>query len=156
MREIPKKNYMILAVLILVTVLITLVLSNIYLNREKLVSNFYNNNNTIRTNDFDEYLMEYSDLIIYISDKYDLSHESFEKKFEKKLIDLNLKNNLVYIDKNELDKKFLKKLKEEYDLSIDLKKTPLIVVIIDKKVIKSTIVTNESNVDTIINYEAFQ
>ena len=156
MREIPKKNYMILAVLILVTVLITLVLSNIYLNREKLVSNFYNNNNTIRTNDFDEYLMEYSDLIIYISDKYDLSHESFEKKFEKKLIDLNLKNNLVYIDKNELDTKFLKKLKEEYDLSIDLKKTPLIVVIIDKKVIKSTIVTNESNVDTIINYEAFQ
>ena len=41
MREIPKKNYYILVVLLAVTVLLTLSLSNIYINRVELASNFY-------------------------------------------------------------------------------------------------------------------
>lgn len=156
MKEIPKKNYLFLVVLLLVTTLLTLTLSNIYINKDKLVSDFYENSNKIKPDDFDQYIFEYSDFIIYISDKYDLSHETFEKKFENKINDLNLKNNLVFIDKSDIDKEFLEKLKNEYGINIDLEKTPVIIVIIDKKAVKSAIVTQESNVDTIIEYEAFE
>ena len=156
MKKIPKKNFIILAVLISVTVLLTLTLSNIYLSKEKLVSNFYNDINEIKPNDFDEYYLEHTDLIIYISDKYDLSNETFEKKFEKKLENLNLKNIVVFMDKNEIDKKFLNKLKDEYNINIDINNTPLIVVVVDKEFVKGVSVSNLTDVDTIINYEAFE
>ena len=110
MKEIPKKNYYILAVLLGVTAILTLSLSSVYKNRDKLLSNFYNYSNKITSEEFDEFLLERSDLIIYISDKYDVTNEYFERRLEKKIDELNLKDNLVYIDKGELNKKFLKVL----------------------------------------------
>lgn len=156
MKEIPRKNYYILVILLITTVLLTLSLTRIYKNRDKLVSNFYNYSNKITSAEFDEYLLESSDLIIYISDKYDLTNEFFEKNFEKKIDDLNLKNNLVYIDKKELDKKFLNKLRKEYGININPDKLPIIIVMINKKVIKNVYVTSDSDANTIIDYEAFE
>ena len=156
MKEIPKKNYYILAILLIVTVLLTLVLYNLYLNKEKLVSNFYEYANKITPEEFDEYIVENSDLIIYISDKYDLTYETFEKKFEDKINDLNLKENLIYIDKNNIDNEFLKKLKSSYNINIDIDNTPIIIVMVDNEVIKNISISNDSNVETIIEYEAFE
>lgn len=156
MKQIPKKNYYILVVLLAVTVLLTLWLSNLYLNKEKLVSNFYEYSNKITPDDFNEFMTENSDVIIYISDKYDLTHETFEKKFENKIDELNLKHNLIYLDRNDIDSKFLSKLKKSYGISVDLEKTPIVVVIIDEQVVKNVSVTPDSNVDTLIEYEAFE
>lgn len=156
MKKIPQKNYYILAVLIILTILLTLSLANVYVNKDKYVSNFYKYSNKITCEEFDEYVSENFDLIIYISDKYDLSYELFEKKFKDKLNDLNLKNKLVYIDKSELNKKFLKKLKNEYGINININKLPIIVVIVDSKVIKNVVVSPNSDVDTIIKYEVFE
>ena len=156
MKQVQRKNYYILIVLIVVTILLTLSLASVYKNRDKLVSSFYNYANKITSNEFDEYITESSDLIIYISDKYDLTNESFEKKFQKKLDDLNLKEKLIYIDKKELNKIFLDKLKKEYQISIDKNKLPTIIIIIDKKVIKSIYITSKSDVNSIIEYEAFE
>lgn len=156
MKEIPKKNYYILVVLLAVTMLLTLLLSNLYLNKEELVSNFYEYSNKITPEEFDEYMLENSDIIIYVSDKYDLTHEIFEKNFETKLNDLNLKDNLVFIDKDDVDNKFLNKLKNKYGININIKNTPIIVVIVDKMVIKNVTITEDSNIDTIIDYEDFE
>ncbi|MBR6690216.1 MAG: hypothetical protein IKL65_02675 [Bacilli bacterium] len=156
MREIPKKNYFILAVLLAVTVLLTLLLSNIYVNKDKLVSSFYEYSNIITPEEFDEFMTENSDIIIYINDRYDLTHETFEKKFKNKVDELNLKHNLIYIDKNDIDKEFLNKLKKIYEINIDLEKTPIVVVVIDKEVIKNVSIENDSNIDTLIEYEAFE
>ena len=54
MKEIPKKNYYILVVLLVVTVGLTLLLSNLYVNKEKMVSNFYEYSNKITSEEFDE------------------------------------------------------------------------------------------------------
>jgi len=156
MKEIPKKNYYVLVVLLAVTVLLTLLLSNVYLSREKLVSNFYEYSNKITPEDFDEFMTENSDAIIYISDKYDLTHETFEKNFENKVEELNLKHNLIYIDKNDINDEFLNKLKKTYGVNIDLEKTPIIVVVIDEEVIKNISITPNSNADVLIEYEAFE
>ena len=156
MRQIPKKNYYILVVILSVTVLLTLCLSYVYKNKEKLVSNFYEYSNKIKPQEFDEYMTENSDFIMYISDKHDLTYEEFENSFKEKLENLNLKNNLIYIDKNDIDKEFLNKLKKEYNINIEIKNTPIIIVVIDNKVIKNIFVNTDSNVDTLIEYEAFE
>ena len=89
MRQIPKKNYYILVVLLVVTILLTLSLSYVYRNKEKLVSNFYEYSSKIKPQEFDEYMTENSDFMIYISDKYDLTYEEFENNFKDKIEKLN-------------------------------------------------------------------
>ena len=133
-----------------------MLLANIYINKEKLASDFYEYSNKIKPDEFDEFMIEHPDSIIYISDKYDLTFEMFEKKFENKLEELNLKENLIYIDKSDIDKEFLTKLKKIYNIKIELKNTPIIVVVIDNQMIKNISITPNSNVDTLIEYEAFE
>jgi len=156
MKEIPKKNYYILVVLLAVTASLTLWLSNIYINKEKLTSDFYQYSNKITPDEFDEYIIENSEAIIYISDKFDLTKGNFEKKLKNKIEELNLKQNLIYINKGDIDKKFLNKLKKDYEINIDMKKMPIIIVIIDGKVVNNLSVNANSNVDTLIRYEVFQ
>lgn len=156
MKEIPKKNYYILIVLLVVTILLTLMLSNLYLNREKLVSSFYEYSNKIAPKEFDQFMTENSDVIIYISDKYDLTNETFESKLEKKLDDLNLKHNFIFIDKNDINKKFINKLKKTYGINIDIDKTPIVIVIVDEQIAKNISVTSDSDVDTLIDFEVFE
>ena len=156
MKEIPKKNYYILVVLLASTVVLTLLLSNVYLNKEQLVSNFYEYSNKITPEEFDVYMTENSDIIIYISDKYDLTHETFEKNFQNKIDNLNLKHNLVYIDKNDMNQEFLNKLKILYGINVDLEQSQIVIVIIDEQVVKNVAITPNSNVDTLIEYEAFE
>ena len=156
MREIPKKNYYILVVLLVVTAGLTMLLSNLYLNKEKMVSNFYEYSNKITPQEFNEYIIENPDLIVYISDKYDLTYETFETNFKNKIDNLNLKEKLIYIDKNYINKDFVNELKKIYKINIDLNNTPIIIVVIDKKVIKNVSITNDSNVDSIIEYGVFE
>lgn len=156
MREIPKKNYYILVVLLVVTAGVTMLLSNLYLNKEKMVSNFYEYSNKITPQEFNEYIIENPDLIVYISDKYDLTYETFETNFKNKIDNLNLKEKLIYIDKNYINKDFVNELKKIYKINIDLNNTPIIIVVIDKKVIKNVSITNDSNVDSIIEYGVFE
>ena len=156
MKKIPNKNYYILILLLAVTAVLTLSLSNVYLNREKLVSSFYEYSNKITPEEFDAYMIENTDVIIYISDKYDLSHQKFENDFKEKLNHLNLKHNLIYINKSDINKKFIKKLKTIYGIDVNLKKLPTIIVVIDKKVIKNVSINSNSNVDTLIEYGEFE
>lgn len=156
MREIPKKNYYILVVLLVVTAGLTMLLSNLYLNKEKMVSNFYEYSNKITPQEFNEYIIENPDLIVYISDKYDLTYETFETNLKNKIDNLNLKEKLIYIDKNYINKDFVNELKKIYKINIDLNNTPIIIVVIDKKVIKNVSITNDSNVDSIIEYGVFE
>lgn len=155
MREIPKKNYIILVVLLAVTVLLTLFLSNLYVNKEKLTSNFYGYSNKITPESFDEFMTENEDIIIYIGDKYDLTFEKVEEELSEKIDELNLKHNLIYIDKSYVDKKFIKKLKG-YDINIDMDKLPIVVVITEKEVLKNVSINSNTDIDTLIDGEAFE
>ena len=155
MKKIPKKNYIILVVLLAVTVFLTLFLSNLYKNKEKLTTNFYEYANKITPESFDEFMTENEDVIIYIGDKYDLTLEKSEKNLEQKIDELNLKHNLIYIDKSYIDKKFIKKLKG-YDINIDLNKLPVVVVIIEKDIIKNVTISSNTDIEMLLDSEAFE
>lgn len=156
MKKIESKNYCVVIALLVITFALTLELSRIYKNRDKEVSTFYEYSNKITNKEFDEFYLENFDLIIYISDKYDETNEEFEKNFKVKIDELNLKSKLVYIDKKELTKKFLSNLSKKYKININVENLPIIVVILDKDVKQVISVNNNSNVDEIIDYEAFE
>lgn len=151
-----KRNYIILIILLAVTVFLTFFFANIYKSKDNLVSGFYEYSNKITIEEFDEYMTENTDAIIYISDKYDLTYETFEENFKEKINELNLKNKIVFVDKNEINDKFISNLKINYGISIDLSKTPLVIVIVDKNVLQCVYIDNYSNVDDFIDYEAFK
>lgn len=156
MKKIDTKNYLFLLLLLVGTVFITLIAANIYSSKNKLTSQFYESSKKITANEFSEYVIENPDTIIYISDKYDLTNETFEEKFKLKLEQLNLVDKFVFLDKDEFNETFLLDLNKEYKMDIDLEKTPVILVIIDKMVANIVYVDKYSNSETIINYGVFE
>ncbi len=156
MQKKINKNYFSLVVLLAFTVVLTLFISNLYLSRNKLVSEFYEYSNKITTEEFNSYMTENSDAIIYISDKYDLTNAKFEEKFRDKIDNLNIKNKMVYIEKSEIDKQFIDNLEKKYKNNIEISDYPIVLVIVDNKIIKSVNVNNETDVDNFINYEVFE
>ena len=60
------------------------------------------------------------------------------------------------MDKNDINKEFLNKIKKEYNINIEIKDKPIVIVVIDNKVIKKVSVDIDSNVDALIEYEVFE
>lgn len=156
MKKVFQKNYIILVILLVVTVFITLFLADIYTSKNKLVSNFYEYSNKIKPQEFNEFILETPDAIVYISNKYNLTNETFEKSLQDKISNLNLKENLVFIDTNEIKTEFIEQLKTNYGVYLELEKTPMIIVIVNNKVIKSIYIENDLSVDNIIDYGVFE
>lgn len=126
MREVPKKNYIIMLVIIISIVIVTIFLSNMYNNRFKKTSVLYNYLSEIKKKDLDSYLVEKPDIIIYASNKYNNSFEAEEKKIMQQIIDNNIYEYFVYLnleDKklnilNSLNKKSGGKLKNKLPVLI--------------------------------------
>jgi hypothetical protein len=151
-----KKNYIYLAVLLVVTVGLTFLLSLIYNKEVNSVSYSYEKLNKITSDEFEEYMMENTEMIVYISNKSDSNNNRFEKKFIKKLENLNLLENTIYIEKTEINNEFKKLLKNNYDYKLDEKKLPVIIVIDNGEVVQSVVVDKNSNVDLIVDYGVFE
>ena len=148
-----KKNYIILIILLLVTFSVTLIFSRIYLNRNKEYSLFYKESNKITSNEIEEVSIEEQDVIYYIADKYDLDNADFELKLKSKLEEKNLLNKLVYID---TEKSLIKKFKNIYKLNIKIDNCPIIVFIVDKKVVKTIYVNEDQDIDNYIDYGVYE
>ena len=153
MKQIPKKNYIILFFIILFTLTLTIALSNGYKSKKLSESALYMYSNKITYKEFDVYVTEHPDSIIYISNKYDNSNEEIELKLIDRLEKLNLKNYFVYINASN---KLLNKINKEYKLKIDINKLPVILVILDNQVANYSYVGDNSNIDDIIDFGDFE
>ena len=151
-----KKNYIYLTILLIATVIVTILLANLYTKETTKTSYSYNNLNKITSNEFEEYMMEHTDAIIYIADKESLSNNKLEKKFIKKLEKLNLLENTIYIDKNEITTEFQKLLKDDYSYEYNEKSLPTIIVVSDAEIIQVSKIEKDVNIDTLIDYEVFR
>ena len=148
-----KKNYIILIILILCTILLTLLFSKIYLNRTKEYSKFYSESSKITDKEIEQMSLEEPDVIYYISDKYNLNNADFESKLKSKLEGKNLLNKLVYIDTK---KSLINKFKTIYKLKININDCPILVFVVDKKVIKTIYVNENHDIDNYIDYEVYE
>lgn len=126
MREVPKKNYIIMLIIIISIIIVTIFLSNLYNTRFKKTSVLYNYLSEIKKKDLDSYLIEKPDIIIYASNKYNNSFELQEEKIMQEIMDNNIYDYFVYLnleDKklnifNELNKKYNGNLKNQLPVLI--------------------------------------
>ena len=151
-----KKNYIYLLILLVATVGLTFLLSSIYNKEVNSLSYSSEKLNKITSFEFEEYITENPETIVYISNKNDLNNNKFEKKFIKKLENLNLLENTIYMEKTEINNKFKELLKANYDYKLDAKILPIIIVIENGEVVQSVVIDKDSDVETIIDYGVFE
>ena len=133
MKKIPVKNYFILVGMIVIVVIVTFFLAKFYNNMLKPTSDFYKYAKHISSRELFDYLQENSSTIIYISDKYNTVIEDQEKVFKEKIVEHNLYNNLIYIDKNGLTEDFYKQFNKKYNTHINEYNLPVIIILDENK-----------------------
>ena len=136
MKKIPVKNYFILFGMIIIVVIVTFSLAKFYNNMLKPTSDLYKYAKHISSKELLDYLQENSSTIIYISDKYNTAIEDQERKIKDTIVEFNLYNNLIYLDKNELTKEFYKDFNKKYNTHISEYNLPTIIVL-DDSVVKN-------------------
>lgn len=111
MRDIPKKNYIIVGVVAVVIVIVCFVLMNMYnTNKPDLYKSVVKEIvNEIKVDDLENYLQENLNVVLYINDSKK-ANQDLEKEIKNLILDHNIQQYFVYIEKT-------KKLKEKYDLN---------------------------------------
>ena len=117
MKTIPKKNYILLGLLAVVTILAVMYMSKWYRASE----NYYLENSVIKDLvgevkelEFENYVLENPDIVVYISNDQSETTKKFEKKLRNYILDENLKSHFIYMNGKESTRKFLLDLEKNY------------------------------------------
>lgn len=132
-KEIPLKNYILLSIVLIFTIIIVIYLFMWY--------NAYENNNlknkildkylmVINYNELEDYIVENKNAIIYTSVSNNAETKTFEKKFKNIIKKNSLNNSILYLDLAK-DENIIKKIKEKYNK--DLSEEPSILIFKDGK-----------------------
>lgn len=151
-----KKNYIYFLILVIGTIVLTLLLASSYKKDVVEESFLYERLNKITATEFEEYIIENPNSIIYIGDKTNVDNNKFEKELIDKFEKLHLLTNVVYIEKTEINSSLQKRLKELYSFEYNENNLPTILVINDGEIIQSSFVDIDTDVDSVINYEVFK
>lgn len=112
MRKIPKENYIKLIIILFITMFLTIGLSKLYINLNTKENEFYEFSNKIESKDFEQYSLENDNYIIYISNMKDENVKKFETKLKEKIINENLRDKYIYLEKRQLNKNVKNKLND--------------------------------------------
>ncbi len=142
MREIPKKNYVILGAMTVFVVALVFGLMNLYNSNKKedynpIVKEVINE---IKYDDLESYIIDNPNALLYINDS-EYKNKKVEKLFKDIIVDYNLQQSVVYIEKTE-------QVKKEYDLKNE---TPVFVLYKDGKV-KEVLSQKTYSKDDILNF----
>lgn len=151
-----KYNYIIYVVLLIVTVIVTLLLADLYNKGEKEISYSYETLNKISAEEFNEYMVEHDDVIIYIGSMYSTSTNKVEKNIISEIEKQNLLEKVIFIEKEEITDELEKTLNKEYEYEYNEDKLPTIIVVINGEVDKIVKITKNMQYKTAIDYEAFK
>lgn len=134
MRKIPLKNYFVLLVIGVITGVLTLYLSSVYREKNKTTTVMHGYISEITEKELTDYIIEKPIIFMYVSDKFDLTNDDFEEDLKKEINKNNLKDYFVYLNSSDLTKEFSNFFKTNYNLEIDITKTPILVLINDGEV----------------------
>lgn len=139
-KEIPFKNYIMLAGILIITILLVIYLFNLQsiYHKNKLQSPILDKYlMIINYNELDDYLTENENAVVYISLLKDEKVRTFENKFKNIIVDNNLNNKILYLNlTNEIeDKEKRQLLNTKY--GEDMIKVPSIVIFKEKRIVSS-------------------
>lgn len=156
----PLKNYIIYFTLIIITILFTFLLSNKYenlKNLEKENSVMKQFLTSLNEKEFENYIAENNNAIIYMASGTDETIKDFEEKFKEMLIDYDLQSQIIYIDLDNVDQSFLLNLQNNYFKeslgNISLYKYPNILILENGKI--SAVLYSSEQIINLIDVEEF-
>lgn len=117
MRQIKFRNYIILAVIIILTVVAVLALKRIYENNQEYEAKTNERLDIlyeVKEDDLESYLVENRDIVIYISNAKQLDIETFENEFKNYIAENELSKEIVYLNLDMVSSKFYKNLENKY------------------------------------------
>ena len=133
-KEISFKNYIILAVILIFTILLVVYLFNwqsIYQKNKLQEPILHKYLMVINYNELDDYLVENKEAIVYVSVLNDEKIRMFENKFKNLIIKNDLNNKVLYLNLTnesvEINKKYLSNLSE----------VPTLIIFDEGKVVES-------------------
>lgn len=153
-RNIPFKNYIFLAIVVILSIITVIYFYMWYGEFE------YNKINTsvmdkylnvINYNELDAYLVENKDVIIYVSVLTDDETRTFEKKFKNIINKYSLNNSILYLNLTEEynDKKLFNEILNKYSL-LDM---PCIIIFRDGKIVDTYSIEDRNyDTDLLISY----
>ena len=157
-KKIPLKNYIILAVTLIITVILVIYFylwQKVYEESKKNTIIMDEYIQKINYNELSNYLIENKSTVIYSSVVGSQKTSNFEKKFVKVIQDNSLKNSILYLDLTEVvkNKTIKKELLEKYPELNNNIKDPLIIIFNNDKVIRIyNIKDNNYNIDSLIEF----
>jgi len=146
MRKIPTKNYLILFIIVVLTIVISAVLFTNYSKNKEQTTEMYELISEIKEADLDDYLKEKDRVLIYVADKYDLSVSKMENKLISEIKKHSLIENFVYLDSSNLNEDYLEKAIAKYNYDVKFQQVPFIIVFVDNT-IKNVIYIDKDNFD---------
>lgn len=141
LRVIPKKNYIILGIVILVSLLIIYYFYmwvSAYKDAKENVSVLDNYMNVINYNELDNYIVENPDSVIYVSVVDDTQINKFDKKLANSIKNNDFNKDVLYMNITETikDASIKREMIEKYSLKYsDITDIPNIIVFEDGKLI---------------------
>lgn len=140
-KEIPRRNYIIYALLVVFTVVLTLLLRNWYnisqdlKKKNTIMSEFLV---SVNEEEFANYVVENNNVIIYLASSKDDTLENFENEFKELLIEYNISEQIIFIDLNQINDSFFQNLKNNYFIdslnNVELEKFPNILIMENGKI----------------------
>ena len=118
-RVIPKKNYIYLGLIFILSLMVIFYFNMWYksykdsLLKESIIDNYLN---VINYNEIDDYIMENKDSLIYVSVLGDEDINKFEVKFVNAITENSLRDIMLYMDVTDIDKDIINsKFGVDYD-----------------------------------------
>lgn len=124
-REIAFKNYIILALVLIITIIGVIYIFMWYSSKEKsklelpILDDYIM---PINYNELNDYIIENKDAVIYTSVLNDVNIRLFENKFKNVIVKNNLNSSILYLDlTNEIkDNNVLLKMEKKYGTKVDI------------------------------------
>ncbi len=137
-RDIPLKNYIILLIISILTVILVLYLASWY-NTSK---EYYKNNSILseylselKVDEIDSYLIDNPEIVIYYASAKDETIKEFEKEFKKLIQDNEISDEIIYIDSSkEENTDIISKINSISNKKIDLLVNPSLICIKEAKI----------------------
>lgn len=116
-RVIPKKNYIILGLICLVTLVLAWYCIDFYKNskeyqldqnkRMKILSE-------VKVDELQNYILDNHDVILYFSSSRDNTYSNFEESLKSYLLEEDLTKMIAYVDTANLDRSFYQEFEDNY------------------------------------------
>ena len=117
MKEIPKKNYIILACVLLITILLAFYLKNWYEMRESIYGTrnlLVQNLPELKLEEIDTFIQENPNIIIYAASSNDERNKDFERKLYDYIVKRDRIFEFVYLDKDLINESQIIELQRKY------------------------------------------